>query len=138
VIRAGLFRLWTAPLSHWSSERWLRVIPLLLYLSGIYAMSCVPGPSVPVVVDDRIAHTLEYFGLGALLLFAFAPHVSYRLRAAHGVTAVAMAGLWGVSDEFHQSFVPLRDVSLKDLSFDLLGATLAVVIILAGIRWSER
>jgi VanZ family protein len=134
---ATLFRPWTAPLSRFRAERWLRLVPLILYVAGIYAVSSVSGADIPHVVDDRISHTLEYFGLALLMLFALAPFTLYRLQARHGAGVIAMAFLWGLSDEFHQRFVPLRDSSGKDLAFDVLGASLAVIFVLLGSRRSR-
>jgi VanZ family protein len=35
---------------------------------------------------------------------------------------------YAASDEFHQSFVPSRTASLRDVTIDLCGATLAVLL----------
>jgi VanZ family protein len=44
------------------------------------------------------------------------------------VSAVVGAALYGVTDEFHQSFVPGRDASVFDLIVNTIGATVAVVL----------
>jgi len=43
------------------------------------------------------------------------------------VIAIALATLYGISDEFHQSFVPGRDSSVFDVAIDLLGASAGVI-----------
>ncbi|MCX6954305.1 MAG: VanZ family protein [Verrucomicrobia bacterium] len=43
-----------------------------------------------------------------------------------GLWAVLAASAYGVSDEFHQSFVPGRSVEVADWMADTLGAALAV------------
>ena len=44
------------------------------------------------------------------------------MSAASAVVAAAVAtAAYGVSDEWHQSFVPLRDASIRDWLTDLLG-----------------
>lgn len=62
---------------------------------------------------DKVAHALAYAVLGALLAWA----------TGRPGLAVALATLYGVSDELHQAFVPGRTPDVLDLVADLLGAT---------------
>ena len=80
-----------------------------------------------------LAHMVEYAVLGAL---AFVALRSYRAAApvvtlALGAWVVAV--LYGMSDEFHQSFVPNWDASWMDVGFDALGAAVGIGIV-GGIR----
>ena len=43
--------------------------------------------------------------------------------------ALVLAVLYGATDEFHQSFVPGRDMSVSDLMVDLIGASAALLIV---------
>jgi len=47
---------------------------------------------------------------------------------------ILIAVLYGVSDEFHQSFVPARDASVMDLVSDTVGAFLGAGIVALGRR----
>lgn len=47
-------------------------------------------------------------------------------RAVIMIAAVVLAGLFGLVDEWHQTFVPGRYGSATDLALDLLGAILGV------------
>lgn len=85
-------------------------------------VSSVHGSDVPQVVDDRVAHFVVYFGLGTLTMFSAAGFGPHELTLRHTIAAFAVAVAFAVSDEWHQSFVPGRDSSLKDLIFDTLGA----------------
>lgn len=44
-----------------------------------------------------------------------------------GVLAVALAGLYAVTDEVHQAFVPLRGASAWDVLLDTTGATAGIL-----------
>ncbi len=43
--------------------------------------------------------------------------------------SILYASLYGLFDEFHQMFVPLRSASLEDIIFDIIGAFLGVLIV---------
>lgn len=77
------------------------------------------GPGVDVV--SSIAHFCEYLVFGMLLQNAFAGHFSAR-RAA--VFAVVAASAYGVTDEFHQLYVPGRACDPVDWMVDTAGAAL--------------
>jgi VanZ family protein len=79
---------------------------------------------VPLIAEhvwDKLLHFLEYGGLGALLYRAFRGE-GFTGTAALIMVAVAAAA-YGASDEWHQSFVPLRDSSIRDWLTDLLGGS---------------
>ena len=85
------------------------------------------GP-LPGGVSPTSGHSIGYALLGALLLRALArgrvSGVTWRRAAA----AVLLASLYGISDEWHQSFVPGRSPNRFDLLVDFLGATLGVTV----------
>jgi VanZ family protein len=76
---------------------------------------------VRVPLNDKVEHGIAYSVGGALAAAALAPS---RRRSALVATAVLFCGLWGASDEFHQSFVPGRDSSVADLGADAVGGAL--------------
>lgn len=85
----------------------------------IFALSAQPGvpglmPEIPGL--DKAAHALEYAVLGLLLARAFGG--GWRRVLA----AVAVAALYGLTDEWHQSFVPGREATLGDWAADWAGA----------------
>ena len=66
--------------------------------------------------------------LSGILLRAFA---GGRLRGVtwrRGLLALVLATLYGVTDEFHQMFVPGRTADRYDVLADGIGATLGVAI----------
>ena len=73
-------------------------------------------------MSDKLEHALAYSGLGALLLRALAGGLRRPVTARAAVLAVAIAALYGASDEFHQHFVPHRSMDAYDLLADTAGA----------------
>jgi len=80
---------------------------------------------------DKLAHGL-LFGILALLLFRalrYSFHAPARKLAAF---AFIITVLYGASDEFHQSFVEGRCMSVTDWLADTIGAACVLVISARG------
>lgn len=98
----------------------------------IFALSSVSGlPAPPGGLSDKHAHLGVYGVLCALILWGLTDRSLVRTTWTIAVSAVGLATLYGVSDEWHQSFVPGREVSALDLAADATGAALA-----AGGVWA--
>lgn len=72
---------------------------------------------------DKLLHLCVYGMLGALIyraLSTIGPLSAARWRLL--VCTVLLTTLYGLSDEWHQSFVPGRDASAGDLLADFAGA----------------
>jgi len=115
--------------------------PFVAYLGLTYYFSSrtnVPGASL---VPDYVLHTIEFSALAGLLLRA----ISGGVLNAHSTRALAgtfvFGVVYGIIDEFHQSFVPGRESSVRDASVDA-AATAATVLVLGwftGARgWGNR
>jgi len=90
------------------------------------AQSTLPDltPGLPGL-EEIGGHLAAYALLAALLWWALrGSGVRYPATAA-----LLAAVLYGASDEFHQSFVPGRTMTISDLLVDLIGASLALLII---------
>ncbi len=108
-----------------------RMVPLLLVMGIIYFLSSVPGDRLvlPDIVNiDKVAHMAIYGLLAAAAFYAFGG----RLRRLHPrlipLLVILICTLYGVSDEFHQSFVPNRSPDVFDVMADSCGAALVCVI----------
>jgi len=102
----------------------------------IFYQSSLTNPPLPPSLSDKVAHLAGYGVLAGLLLRAllggFPRPVSWRA----GSLAVLLAVVYGVSDEWHQSFVPERAADAMDVVADGAGAMLAVVAAWGcGILW---
>ena len=76
----------------------------------------------------KAAHVSEYAVLAVLLYRAFVHTVFQSRRALSAGIVLLSCAAYAASDEFHQSFVPSRTASLRDVIIDLCGAALAVLL----------
>ena len=89
-------------------------------------------------MSDKSGHSIGYALLAVVLLRAFARGRLSGVTWTAGLTAIGLATMYGVSDEFHQSFVPGRSPDRLDVVADCVGATIGVALgWLAGAvhRW---
>ena len=101
--------------------------PVVGYMAFIFALSSISHPPTLANGVDKDAHAVLYAGLGALLVRAFAGGWRRPVTLAAAIGAVAIAAVYGVSDEYHQSFVPLRQVEALDVLADTVGAAAAAL-----------
>ncbi|MBU0992789.1 MAG: VanZ family protein [Proteobacteria bacterium] len=75
--------------------------------------------------NDKVLHFGGYALLGALFLRAL---ITYPIRKKRTLILLSIlcASLYGVSDEFHQSFVPSRNADVYDVLADTVGSVLGV------------
>ena len=102
----------------------MRFVPMLTVMAAIFYLSHQPDIPLPQAVSfqDKILHLIAYGVLAATVLWAIRPGCS----PAAGLGVVIFCVLYGISDEFHQSFIPGRSPSIYDVYADGLGAVLVV------------
>lgn len=99
------------------------------------AAGLLPAWLLPVApwLDQYLSHVVHIGEYGLLaLLWANALHRFPGLHARAALLAWTITVLYGVTDEWHQSFVPGRSATLDDWLKDIVGATLALLI---WTRW---
>jgi VanZ family protein len=118
-----------------ASRNLLAWLPAVLWAGVIFALSAQPGSRLPSGWSVE-GHLGVYAVLGVLVWLALGGR-SAGLRGI--VLAVVIASLYGITDEFHQSFVPQRTPDVRDWLTDTLGAAVAVAVAyyIAG-RWQKR
>ncbi len=117
------------PTSHSVSKvqvLWAVAVALTVVFASSH--SRVAAPDLPE--SDKVAHFAVY-GLLATLLC----RLGAGWRAA--AWAVLATSLFGVTDEWHQSFVPGRSCEVADWVADTTGAALAVTLY-TGWQWYRR
>ena len=114
------------------------IITWLTWMVIIFALSAQehpPQPDLGFSWQDKLLHAATYAVL-AFLTFRAATVLPRLGRSPALLLSLALAwnALYGLSDEWHQSFVPGRDASALDWLADVLGAAIA----LAVLRWLHR
>lgn len=115
-------------------------LPPLLYMGLIFFLSSRPAPEFlrdwPLYWGMKTLHLVEYAGLAGLWVLALGRGTGLARRHLLPLSAL-LTFLWGVSDEFHQAFVPGRSARLTDALTDLMAAV-AFVGVCAVLRWPRR
>ena len=110
-------------------------------MATLFVLSHQPGdtlPLPPVVNLDKLLHLVAYTVLGLSFLLALSPDWRARRPRAAAVATVLFCLAYGLSDEFHQQFVPGRFPGADDLVADTLGGLCAVLIDRTRQRWASR
>jgi VanZ family protein len=106
--------------------------PLAAWVLVIFAASSRPRVPFQEDVPDWISHPLVYLVLAVLAARAFTGASQLDLGVAAAVFAFCVS--YGVSDEWHQSFVPGRHADPWDVVKDGLGALGGIAAYQAGWR----
>ena len=118
---------WTFPPLVWRALLfvWMTTIFILSAQSSLPTQSLFEG-------QDKLEHLLAYGLLGVLLSRSLRPMKVETWQRI--VLITALTTLYGISDEYHQSFVPGRDVSALDVLADGVGGFLAAQMLF----WWDR
>lgn len=100
------------------------IIIAIWYLSS---QSTVPLPK-GIFGVDKIAHFIAYGALSFALSLWFSREEWRANPWKVAFTVITIASLYGAVDEFHQSFVPGRDMSAWDLMADTIGAGIGAIM----------
>lgn len=116
----------TQPLNH-STKGWPRFLrywlPPLCWMGIIFWLSSFPGSALSDFgsIDffvKKSAHIIEYAILYLLLFRAIGTVVVPRKAL---IMSAIIAVLYAISDEYHQTFVPLREGTVRDVIIDSIG-----------------
>ena len=109
-------------------------LPAVLWAVVIYRLSATPGSQVPPWLPAPAGHFAEYALLGACLVIPF----QRRPVWVAVIVAVVTASVYGITDEWHQSFVPGRMPDVADWAVDtagaIAGASLAAWVVVRRAR----
>jgi VanZ family protein len=107
-------------------------------MAVIFYLSHQSTVTIPFDAPDYSAHAVGYAALAALYVRALAGGHLAGMRLALLPAATLMAALYGVTDEFHQSFIPGRFPSAADLVADTVGAIVGAGMAAGLGAWIRR
>jgi VanZ family protein len=107
--------------------------PVGIYSLVIFAFSSRSDLAVPAFfpVMDKFIHTAEYAVLGGLWVRAMSQSWRALPTSRVLVSAVLFVALHGISDEWHQAYVPGRSPEIADVLADTAGGVLGSL----GFLW---
>ncbi|MUT66775.1 VanZ family protein [Paenibacillus sp. NEAU-GSW1] len=108
----------------------LRFIPAAVWMAVIYSLSSQTGDEVstllpffqrffPAMTSFDWGHYVSYFILAAALDFGLGRKAD---KLGWKIGIVLICGLYGVTDEYHQSFVGGRMTDWHDIRNDMIGS----------------
>jgi len=109
----------------------LRSLAPLVLMGAIFYLSAQPA-GADLAWWEVGVRKLGHFGGYAVLTLLWTWALAPRLRRRALPVAVAIAVLYAVSDEYHQSLVDGRAGTARDVLIDAFGACVAAL----AVRWS--
>lgn len=106
------------------ASRWA---PVIAWMAAIFFLSSIERLPGAGTIPDWLSHGLAYGAGGVLIARALAADgAGVTLPVA--AFATLLATLYGVTDEYHQSFVPGRTAEAGDVAKDAAGAALFTLV----------
>ncbi len=116
---------------------WGPVFFFAIFIFVMSSLSSMPGED-PFPHFDKVAH-MSVYGVFALLIFR---SLTLTLRSKNfmlvALLTIIVVIAYGISDEFHQSFVPTRNPEIKDVAADGIGALIAMTTVYIRRRYFRR
>ncbi len=104
--------------------------PLVVYACLIFILSSLSKQpeALSFLFDyDKLLHAVEYYVLGYLLMRVLMTSPRTWLVRRSIIITIVIGIVYGLSDEWHQSFVPGRCSSVIDVLFDMVGVVTAAL-----------
>lgn len=111
-------------------KKFIYWLPALAWMAAIFYLSSRTGQelnsALPFLSNLNFGHVLAYFILAPLFLLAL--EKGSTLRKVY-IMSFALSILYGISDEWHQFYVPSRVPDIWDLARDAAGALLGLTAV---------
>lgn len=122
-------------------KRIFRFAPVTVVMGAIFFLSHQPGTALhlpPIPFLDKILHGIIYGILAASAMFAVSRERIRNRPVSTACGVILFCLLYGMSDEYHQAFIPGRIASLADLAADTVGAAMATPLVLRYLGGDGR
>lgn len=101
--------------------------PVVVYMAVIFLLSSSSHPPAPAAVSDKVLHVTAFGALAVLVCRAVSGGLPMRVTRGRALATLLITIGYGVTDEVHQMFVPMRSPELLDLAADAAGAVAALI-----------
>lgn len=106
-------------------------LPFIVWAVVIFSFSSIPTVRTSEIhwrdfVVKKTAHIVEFF-IFSLLLYRAMVNSNMKTDRLLLVTVIFAAFLYGLTDEYHQSFTPGRGPMLRDVAIDTSGSVLFIL-----------
>ena len=120
-------------------------LPAIAWATAIFiqsSMSYIDAPDLGFDMQDKLFHAIEYAILGFLLRRALVFQGNQFIHRNVSWLTILIGGIYAISDEIHQLFVPGRSGEIDDVIADIIGIMLVVFAYFIGKqikqRWNQR
>ena len=112
------------------NRKYFVYVPLIIYWLILFAGTSLPAQTVPQFgVKDKLEHFLAYLGLTFMLSITFIIQDKIKLfKQRPFLFAFLIGSVYGIIDEVHQLIIPGRSCELLDLSADIIGCILGIIL----------
>lgn len=85
----------------------------------------------------KLAHLTEYAIFSLLIYASFLDTPDFEWRPRLALRSLVLAGLYSLTDEYHQSFVSNRTAAISDCGIDTIGAALGTALVFVWDRLGQ-
>ena len=115
--------------------------PAIAWAVIIYLISSVPGSKIPKfahLINDKIIHASIFFIFGLLVYRSLEPRVKPEtFNWTRLFISIGAVIIYGLSDEFHQGFVPGRTEDILDATADSVGGICSGIVVYVQYKFRE-
>jgi VanZ family protein len=132
---------WAVLVFYLSTERFGSDFSRAVVAQALMLLHISVAPRTFHILDTLLrksAHITEYGILAFLVYGSFGEQQPFRWRLRQAMWCIGIVGLYSLTDELHQRYVPGRNASLVDCGIDVAGAAIAVFMIYEARRLFRR